>query len=101
MRICDGTKKAITQNCGKGCAGRYAQNYAHLGSALKIPPRKGQSKIGLSQKTDIPNFGEMCPVLDRSMRRRDAQKAIGQNCPKPPSGGEAAEKRHMQAVNGP
>nr|DAJ74128.1 MAG TPA: hypothetical protein [Caudoviricetes sp.] len=34
--ICDGTKKAITQNCEKGCAGRYAQNYAHLGSALKI-----------------------------------------------------------------
>nr|DAY94505.1 MAG TPA: hypothetical protein [Caudoviricetes sp.] len=29
-----------------------------------FPPRKGQSKIGLSQKTDLPNFGEMCPALD-------------------------------------
>nr|DAJ74129.1 MAG TPA: hypothetical protein [Caudoviricetes sp.] len=54
-------------------------------------PRKGQSKIGLSQKTDIPNFGEMCPVLDRSMRRRGAQKSIGQKCPKSPSGGEAVK----------
>lgn len=26
----------ITQNCAKGCASRYAQNYAHLWSALKI-----------------------------------------------------------------
>ena len=26
----------IIQNCAKGCAGRYAQNYAHLWSALKI-----------------------------------------------------------------
>nr|DAQ79860.1 MAG TPA: hypothetical protein [Caudoviricetes sp.] len=29
-------EKAITQNCAKGCAGRYAQNSAHLRSALKI-----------------------------------------------------------------
>nr|DAI87869.1 MAG TPA: hypothetical protein [Caudoviricetes sp.] len=43
----------------------------------------------------------MYPVLDRSIRRRGAQKAIGQKCSKPPSGGEAAEKCHMQAVNGP
>ena len=29
-------KRTITQNCAKGCAGRYAQNSAHLRSALKI-----------------------------------------------------------------
>lgn len=29
-------KKTITQNCAIGYAGRYAQNYAHLWSALKI-----------------------------------------------------------------
>ena len=43
----------------------------------------------------------MYPVLDRSIRRRGIRRAIGQKCPKPPSGGEAAEKRHMPAVNGP
>ena len=42
-------------------------------------------------KKDVPNFGEMCPVLDRSMRRRGAQKSIGQKCPKFPSGGEAVK----------
>nr|DAI87871.1 MAG TPA: hypothetical protein [Caudoviricetes sp.] len=36
LGICDGTKKAITQNCAKGCAGRYAQNSAHLRTELKI-----------------------------------------------------------------
>ena len=47
------------------------------------------------RKTDLPNFGEMCPVLARSMRRRGVQRAIGQNCLKPPSGGEAAKKGHF------
>lgn len=54
-------------------------------------PRKERSKIGLSDKSTSPNFGEMCPVLDRSMHRRGAQKSIGQKCPKSPSGGEAVK----------
>lgn len=29
-------KMTITQNCAKGCAGRYAQNSAHLRTELKI-----------------------------------------------------------------
>lgn len=76
-----------------------AQNCAVIRQRI-FPPRKGQPKIGLSQKTDIPNFGEMYPVLDRSIRRRGAQRAIRQKCPKPPSGGEAAQNTHtVQAVN--
>ena len=96
--------KLCKRLCGQICAKLRTSLFSAESSVLIVAEfsaaswqrnfalRKEQPKIRLSEKTDIPSFGAMCPVLARSMRRRGAQRVIGQKCPKPPSGGEVAKR---------